>query len=79
MKVTIDSDVLAYSFIEPNKEIYKERYEEFKALHIKADDLFKDVILGKHELIIPSTVLIEVAIVISRAAGLKLLKQSMRI
>jgi predicted nucleic acid-binding protein len=74
MKVTIDSDVLAYSFIEPSKNIYKDKYEEFKALHIKADNLFKDVILGKHELIIPSTVLIEVPIVISRAAGTKAAK-----
>lgn len=52
MKVTIDSYVLAYAFIEPGKEIYKDKHEEFKTLHIKADDLFKDVILGKHELII---------------------------
>ena len=52
MKITIDSDVLAYAFIEPSKEIYKNKYEEFKTLHIKADDLFKDVILGNHELII---------------------------
>lgn len=69
MKVTIDSDVLAYAFIEPTKNLYKDKYEEFKALHVKADNLFKDVIFGKHELIIPSTVLIEVPIIISRAAG----------
>jgi len=29
MKLTIDSDALAYAFIEPTKEIYKERFEEF--------------------------------------------------
>ncbi len=74
MKVTFDSDVLAYAFIEPAKEVFKEKYEEFKALHIKADGLFKDVIKGNHELIIPSTVLIEVAIVISRAAGSEIAK-----
>ena len=33
MKVTLDSDVLAYAFIEPDKDIYKERYEEFEVLH----------------------------------------------
>lgn len=74
MKVTIDSDALVYAFIEPNKEVYKEKYEEFEALHNKADCLFKDVIKGNYELIIPSTVLIEVAIVISRAVGSKIAK-----
>ncbi len=38
-------------------------------MHKKADSIYKDVIAGIHELIIPSTVLIEVAIVMSRAAG----------
>lgn len=37
MKLTIDSDVLVYAFIEPTKKIYKEKYEEFKVLHDKAD------------------------------------------
>ncbi len=69
MKVTLDSDVLAYAFIEPSKDIYREKYEEFVVLHHKADSLLKDVIMGNHELVIPSTVLIEVAIVMSRAAG----------
>lgn len=69
MKLTIDSDVLAYAFIEPTKEVYKERFDEFKALHNKADYIYKGVIRGVHELIIPSTVLIEVAIVMSRAVG----------
>lgn len=46
MKVTLDSDVLAYAFIEPTKEVFKENFEDFKALHIKADSLFKDVIRG---------------------------------
>ncbi len=75
MKVTIDSDVLVYAFIEPTKKIYKEKYEEFKVLHDKADSIFKDVIQGDHELIIPSTVLIEVAIVISRAVGSEIAKE----
>lgn len=74
MKVTFDSDVLAYAFIEPTIEIYKEKYGEFEALHNKADSLFKDVIKGNYELIIPSTVLIEVAIVMSRAVGSKIAK-----
>jgi predicted nucleic acid-binding protein len=69
MKLTIDSDVLAYAFIEPAKEVYKERFDEFKTLHNKADYIYKGVIRGVHELIIPSTVLIEVAIVMSRALG----------
>ncbi len=60
MGLTIDSDALAYAFIEPTKEVYKERYEEIKKLHDKADSIYKDVIRGIHELIIPSTVLIEV-------------------
>ncbi len=72
MKLTIDSDALVYAFIEPTKEIYKEKYEEFEALHNKADSLFKGVIKGNYELIIPSTVLIEVAIVMSRAVGSKI-------
>lgn len=74
MKLTIDSDALAYAFIEPTKEIYKERFEEFLELHNKADSVYKDVIRGVHELIIPSTVLIEVSIVISRAVGEELAK-----
>jgi len=44
MKLTIDSDVLAYAFIEPTKEVYKERFDEFKALHNKADYIYKGVI-----------------------------------
>lgn len=75
MKVTIDSDVLVYAFIEPTKRIYKENYEKFIVLHAKADSIFKDVINGDYELIIPSTVLIEVAIVISRAVGSKIAKE----
>jgi len=75
MKVTIDSDVLVYAFMEPNKKIYKEKYEEFKVLHNIADSIFKDVIHGDHELIIPSTVLIEVAIVMSRAVGSEIAKE----
>ncbi len=43
MKVTIDSDVLVYAFIEPTKKIYKENYEEFNILHFKADNIFKEV------------------------------------
>jgi len=74
MKLTIDSDVLAYAFIEPTKEVYKERFDEFKALHNKADYIYKGVIRGVHELIIPSTVLIEVAIVMSRAVGEEIAK-----
>ena len=69
MKLTIDSDELAYAFIEPTKEVYKERFDEFKILHNKADYIYKGVIRGVHELIIPSIVLIEVAIVMSRAVG----------
>lgn len=69
MKLTIDSDVLAYAFIEPTREVYREKFEEFKALHDKADHIYKRAIRGNHELVIPSTVLIEVAIVMSRAAG----------
>lgn len=42
MKVTIDSDVLVYAFIEPTKKIYKDNYDEFKVLHAKADNIFKD-------------------------------------
>jgi predicted nucleic acid-binding protein len=75
MKITIDSDVLVYAFIEPTEKIYKENYEEFKILHSKADSIFKDVINGNYELIIPSTVLIEVAIVMSRAVGSKIAKE----
>ncbi len=74
MKLTIDSDVLAYAFIEPTKEVYKERFDKFKALHNKADYIYKGVIRGIHELIIPSTVLIEVAIVMSRAVGEEIAK-----
>jgi predicted nucleic acid-binding protein len=67
MRITIDSDVLTYAFIAPTKEVYKERYNEVWKLHEKADAIYKDVIKGVHELIIQSTVLIETAIVISRA------------
>jgi hypothetical protein len=37
MKLPIDSDALAYAFIEPTKEVYKDDFEMFKALHNKAD------------------------------------------
>lgn len=74
MKLTIDSDALAYAFIEPTRGIYKERFDEFKALHDKADCIYKGVIKSVHELIIPSTVLIEVAIVMSRAVGEEIAK-----
>ena len=30
MKLTLDSDVLAFAFIKPTKDVYKERFEEFK-------------------------------------------------
>ena len=69
MKLTIDSDVLVYAFVKPTKKIYKEQFEEFAALHDKADRIYKSVIRGDHELVIPSTVLIEVAIVMSRMVG----------
>ena len=75
MKLTIDSDALAYAFIEPTKEVYKDDFEMFKALHIKADYLYKGVISGAYDLIIPSTVLIEVAIVMSRAVGEEIAKR----
>ncbi len=75
MKLTLDSDALVYAFIEPTKEVYKEKYLEFEVLHRKSDSLFNDVIKGNHDLIIPSTVLIEVAIVISRAVGIKIAKK----
>jgi hypothetical protein len=65
MKLTIDSDVLAYAFIEPTEEVYKERFDEFKALHNKADYIYKGVIRGVHELIIPSTVFSENSIFMS--------------
>jgi len=35
MKVTLDSDVLAYAFIEPNEDIYKQKYEEFEFYTIR--------------------------------------------
>ena len=59
MKLTIDSDALAYAFIEPTKEVYKADFEMFQALHNKAEYLYKGVISGVHDLIIPSTVLLE--------------------
>lgn len=74
MKVTIDSDVLVYAFVEPTKKTQKDNYEDFKVLHAKADSIFKDVINGNYELIIPSTVLVEVAIVMSRAVGSRIAK-----
>jgi predicted nucleic acid-binding protein len=68
MRLTIDSDVLVFAFIEPTQKIYKEKFEDFKVLHEKADHIYRGVIQGRHELIIPSTVLIETAIVVSRMA-----------
>ena len=51
--LTIDSDVLVYAFVKPTKKIYKEQFEEFAALHDKADRIYKSVIRGDHELVIP--------------------------
>ena len=61
--------MLVYAFVKPTKKIYKEQFEEFAALHDKADRIYKSLIRGDHELVIPSTVLIEVAIVMSRIVG----------
>ncbi|KAF5416596.1 MAG: hypothetical protein C5S48_02465 [Candidatus Methanogaster sp.] len=61
--------MLVYAFVKPTKKIYTERFEEFTALHDTADRIYKSVIRGDHELVIPSTVLIEVEITMSRMVG----------
>ena len=64
----LDTNVLVYAFISP-EFVPKARKEEWLTLNNNARLLYEDILAGKHELIIPSTVLIEMAAVISAMSG----------
>ena len=68
MNLTLDTDVVVFGLIEPEicRHIYKEKYPEFVSLHKKAEQIFKSIVNGKNNLIIPVSVLIEISAVVSR-------------
>lgn len=68
MHLVLDTNVLVYAFVSP-EFVPKVRKDEWFALHSKARLLYEDILSGKHYLIIPSTVLIEMAAVISAMSG----------
>lgn len=68
MYITLDSNVLVYAFVPPLHKNKKKR-EEWNNLHIKAKELYEDVIKEKHRLILPFAVIVEVASVISLLTG----------
>jgi len=68
MNITLDSNVLVYSFVPPLHKNKKKR-EEWEILHTKARRLFEDIIAGKHELIVPFAVVVEVASVVALLTG----------
>ncbi len=68
MNLTLDSNVLVYAFVPPLHK-NKERRKEWKELHIKARKIYEDVIKGKHRLILPFAVIVEVASVVSNLTG----------
>ena len=68
MNITLDSNVLVYSFVPPLHKNKKKR-EEWRTLHTKARRLFEDIIAGKHELVVPFAVVVEVASVVALLTG----------
>lgn len=68
MNLTLDSNVLVYAFVPPlHKNI--EKRKEWNELHIKAKKIYEGVIEGKHKLILPFAVIVEVASVVSNLTG----------
>lgn len=70
MRLVLDTNVLVYAFVSP-EFVSKVRKEEWLELHEKARELYRDILKSKHELIIPSIVLKELAAVISGMVGEK--------
>lgn len=68
MDITLDSNVLVYAFVPPLHK-NKEKREEWKNLHAKARKIYEDVIEGKHRLILPFAVIVEVSSVVSMLTG----------
>lgn len=68
MDITLDSNVLVYAFVPPLHK-NKEKREEWKNLHTKARKIYEDVIEGKHRLILPFAVIVEVSSVVSMLTG----------
>ena len=68
MILTLDSNVLVYAFIPP---IHKneDKRKEWNDLHVKARKIFEEIIGGKHKLILPFAVILEVASVVSSLTG----------
>jgi len=68
MDITLDSNVLVYAFVPPlHKD--KMKREEWKNLHTKARKIYESIIEGKHRLILPFVVIVEVASVVSLLTG----------
>lgn len=64
MDITLDSNVLVYSFVPPLHKNKKKR-KEWENLHLKAKEIYEGVIGGRYRLILPFAVIIEVASVVS--------------
>ncbi|RLI74651.1 hypothetical protein DRP04_14460 [Archaeoglobales archaeon] len=59
IRLVLDSDVLVHALRVPKKE-------DLLDMHIKASKLFESCITGKNELFLPSTIPVEVGVVLSR-------------
>jgi predicted nucleic acid-binding protein len=68
MIVTLDSNVLVYAFVPPLHK-NKEKRREWNDLHVKARKIYENIINGKHRLILPFAVIVEVASVVSSLTG----------
>lgn len=64
MLLVLDTNVLVYAFVSP-EFVPTARKLEWVTLNKNARTLYEDILAGRHELIIPSSVLIEMATVIS--------------
>jgi len=68
MNITLDSNVLVYSFVPPLHK-NKEKRKEWNNLHVKARKIYENIIDGRHKLTLPFAVIVEVASVISSLTG----------
>jgi len=68
MIFTLDSNVLVYAFVPPLHK-NEEKRKEWKNLHDKAKKIYESIIEGKHRLVLPFAVILEVASVVSMLTG----------
>ena len=68
MRLTLDSNVLVYALAPPlHKRVLRKR--GWRELSEKASILFEDIIKGKHRLVIPYSVPVEIAAVVAILTG----------